>query len=47
MIFLPSYELGDYLDHVNHATMILNPELGVRPRTVRQGLKKIQALLAG
>ncbi|HEV2614113.1 MAG TPA: glycosyltransferase family 2 protein [Gammaproteobacteria bacterium] len=47
MIFLHSRELGHYLDHINHATMILNPELGVRPRTVRQGLKKIQALLEG
>lgn len=45
MIFLPSKKLGQYLDHVNNATMILNPELGARPKTVRRGIKKIEAIL--
>ncbi len=45
MIFLPSPILSKYLDHVNNATMILNPELGVRAKTVRRGIKKIEAVL--
>jgi len=45
MVFLKSEILGKYLDHINHATMILNPELGARPRTIRQGIKKIEAIL--
>lgn len=28
MLFLSSAKLGQYVDHLNHATMILNPELG-------------------
>lgn len=46
MVFLPSRKLGKYLDHVNNATMILNPELGARPKTVRRGVKKIKTVLA-
>jgi GT2 family glycosyltransferase len=42
MIFLPSETLIDYVDHINHATMILNPELGARERTISTGLKRIQ-----
>jgi GT2 family glycosyltransferase len=45
MVFLKSELLGKYLDHINHATMILNPELGARPRTIREGIKKIEAIL--
>lgn len=30
MKFLPSLELGKFLNHLNHATMILNPETGGR-----------------
>jgi len=45
MVFLPSKTLGKYLDHVNNATMILNPELGARPKTVRRGIKRIEAVL--
>lgn len=41
MTFLSSDALLPYLDHINHATMILNPELGARSKTVAQGLKKI------
>ncbi len=42
MIFLPSETLGQYVDHLNHATMVLNPELGARDRTVRNGLRRIK-----
>lgn len=46
MTFLSAEALLPYLDHINHATMILNPELGVRPKTLSQGLKKISRRLA-
>jgi glycosyltransferase involved in cell wall biosynthesis len=42
MIFLPSETLGQYVDHLNHATMILNPELGARNSTITKGLKRIK-----
>lgn len=45
MVFLPSRILGKYLDHVNNATMILNPELGARAKTVKRGVKKIKVIL--
>lgn len=45
MIFIPSVELIRYVVHLNHATMILNPELGSREKTVRKGAKKIRAML--
>jgi GT2 family glycosyltransferase len=45
MVFLKSEILSKYLDHINHATMILNPELGARAKTVRRGVKKIQSIL--
>lgn len=45
MIFLPSEVLSQYLDHINNATMILNPELGARAKTVRRGVKKIKSVL--
>ncbi|MCW8964754.1 MAG: glycosyltransferase [Gammaproteobacteria bacterium] len=45
MVFIPSVELIRYAVHLNHATMILNPELGSREKTVRKGQKKIQAML--
>jgi len=45
MIFIPSEELIRYAVHLNHATMILNPELGSREKTVRKGAKKIRAML--
>lgn len=46
MKFLETESLWPYLDHINHATMILNPQLGARAKTVRQGLKKISKQLA-
>ncbi len=45
MVFIPSVELIKYAVHLNHATMILNPELGSREKTVRKGARKIQAML--
>jgi hypothetical protein len=46
MIFLPSETLGQYMDHLNHATMILNPELGARQSTITKGLKRMKKRLA-
>lgn len=45
MIFLPSETLGQYIDHINHATMILNPDLGARDRTIKQGQARIKQRL--
>jgi GT2 family glycosyltransferase len=45
MKFLSTDELLPYIDHINHATMILNPELGARTKTVSQGLRKISKQL--
>lgn len=42
MIFLPSETLGAFVDHWNHATMVLHPELGARDSTISKGLKRIQ-----
>lgn len=47
MVFLESEELGQYVDHLNHATMVLNPELGSKERSVRSGQKRIQARMRG
>lgn len=44
-IFLPSEELGQYIDHINHATTVLNPELGSRKKSITQGEKRIQKAL--
>jgi hypothetical protein len=46
MLFLPSETLGLYIDHINHATMVLNPELGAREKTIQQGQKRIEKRLA-
>lgn len=45
MTFLSADALLPYLDHINHATMILNPGLGARAKTVSEGLKKISRQL--
>lgn len=45
MQFLPSEILGQYIDHINHATMILNPELGARDKTIQTGKKRIEQRL--
>lgn len=44
MLFLESDELGQYLDHINHATMVLHPELGtgLKQKAVKKGSRRIQ-----
>lgn len=44
MIFLPSERLIPYLEHINHATTVLNPHLS-RQKSVNKGLKRIQKSL--
>jgi len=46
MVFLESDYLSRYMDHLNHATLILNPELGSKKKTITKGLKRIQWKLA-
>jgi hypothetical protein len=45
MVFIPSEKLGTYIMHLNHATMVLNPELGSRKKSVGKGLKRIEKFL--
>lgn len=45
MMFLPSEILIKYLDHINHATTILNPHLS-RQKSVVKGLRRIERNLA-
>ncbi len=45
MIFLPSEQLGQYVDHINHATMVLNPALGARDKTIKAGKERIEQRL--
>lgn len=47
MRFLESEDLGRYVDHVNHATMVLNPELGSSDRMIRSGRKRVGNKLRG
>lgn len=42
MIFIPSDILVNYLEHINHATTVLNPELSTREKSVIKGLKRIE-----
>ncbi len=45
MLFLPSEVLGQYVDHVNHATMTLNPELVQRRTVDKRSLRHLNRLL--
>ncbi len=45
MVFLESAFLSNYVIHLNHATMVLHPELGARKSTIRKGLKRINKAL--
>ena len=45
MVFLPSEVLGRYVVHLNHATMVINPELGARKGSIDKGLKRIRRVL--
>lgn len=43
MVFLRNEILGKYIEHLNHATMILNPELHPNEKFQTKGLKRIEA----
>ena len=45
MVFLPSEVLSRYVVHLNHATMVINPELGARKASIDKGLKRIRHVL--
>ncbi len=47
MLFMESEQLGQVVDHLNHATMVLNPQLGSSASMVRQGRKRVRAMLRG
>ncbi len=47
MKFLDSLVLGLCVDHLNHATMILNPDLGSKARNIRRGGKRLKDKLRG
>jgi len=47
MLFLESIFLGKYIDHLNHATMVLNPEFGSSEKMRKQGNKRITSKLLG
>lgn len=41
LVFLPSEKLIQFIDHINHATTVLNPELSRQQKSVTRGLKRI------
>jgi hypothetical protein len=45
MIFLPSDMLVNYIEHINHATTVLNPQLSTREKSVVKGLRRIEKSL--
>ncbi len=45
MNFLDSGILLNYMDHINHATTVLNPSLSRKERSVVKGLKRVQKSL--
>lgn len=45
MVFLPSDVLINYVEHINHATTILHPELS-RKKSVDKGMRRIKASIA-
>ena len=44
--FIPPWQLIHYLDHINHGTMVINPELGASDRSIRKGMTKLDAFYA-
>jgi len=44
--FVPAPVLIRYLEHINHGTMVLNPELGTDERTIRKGRAKLDRFYA-
>ena len=47
MLFMESEQLGQYVDHLNHATMVLNPELGSSASAIRNGKRRVRTKLRG
>lgn len=45
MVFLSSEQLIQYLEHINHATSVLNPYLSTREKSVEKGMRRIKACL--
>ena len=45
MMFLPSETLSSYIYHANHATMVLNPELGSSDSSIKKGRVRVEAML--
>lgn len=45
MLFLSSDILGQYIEHINHATTVLNPKLSTREKSITKGLKRVEASL--
>jgi glycosyltransferase involved in cell wall biosynthesis len=45
MVFIPSHVLLKYMDHINHATTVLNPALSRSEKSVNKGLRRIQKSL--
>ncbi len=45
MIFLPSETLLHYMDHINHATMVINPDLGATKKAINKGQRRLQQSL--
>lgn len=46
MVFLPSEILVPYVEHINHATTLLNPSLSAHQHKVNKGLKRMEKSLA-
>lgn len=46
MVFIPSTQLLNYMDHINHATVILNPTLSRSQKSVIKGKRRLQKSLA-
>ena len=47
VLFLTPEYLGKFIDHLNHATMILNPELGSSRKVQREGRIRLKRKLRG
>jgi Glycosyl transferase family 2 len=47
MRFLESSDLGQYVDHLNHATLIFNPQLGTSAKNMKEGAKRIKKKMRG
>ena len=45
MVFLPARTLMRSVIHADHATMILNPDLGMKPAQRARGLKRLQRVM--